>query len=31
MQYGMGVHAVVLSMVKKDRINIGSETALRIE
>ena len=27
MQYRMGVHAVVLSMVKKDRIDIESETA----
>jgi len=27
MQYGMGVHTVVLSMVKKDRISIKSETA----
>ena len=27
MQYGMGVHAVVLSMVKKDRIDIESKTA----
>ncbi len=27
MQYGMGVHAVVLSMVKKDRINIESGAA----